>query len=88
MLVRKAKKDYYNNLDHENITDNKTFSNFIKLLFSGKSPTHNKITLVKQDLTLDKNDNVAEVLNNFFINVVSNLNIPNILVSLQQKVKA
>ena len=25
---------------------------------------------------LDKNDNVAEVLNNFFINVVSDLNIP------------
>ena len=32
--------------------------------------------MVEQDLTLDKNDNVAEVLNNFFINVVSDLNIP------------
>ena len=75
-LVRKAKKDYYNNLDHENVTDNKTFWKFIKPLFSEKSLTHNKITLFEQDLTLDKNDNVAEVLNNFFINVVSNLNIP------------
>ena len=32
--------------------------------------------MVEQDLTSDKNDNVAEVLNNFLINVVSNLNIP------------
>ena len=32
--------------------------------------------MVEQDLILDKNDNVAEVCNKFFINVVSNLNIP------------
>ena len=74
-LVRKAKKNYYNNLDHEDVTDNKTFWKFIKPFFSEKSSTHNRITLVEQELTLDKND-VAEVLNNFFINVVSNLNIP------------
>ena len=65
-LVRKAKKDYYNNLDHENVTDNKTFWKFINPLFSEKSSTHDKITLVEQDLTLDKNDNVAGVLNDFF----------------------
>ena len=29
-LVRKAKKDYYNNLDHENVTDSKTFWKSIK----------------------------------------------------------
>ena len=75
MLVRKAKKDYYNNLDHENVSDNKTFLKSIKPLFSEKGLTHNKITLIEQDLILDKNDNVAEVPNNFFINIVSNLNI-------------
>ena len=75
-LVRKAKKDYYNNLDHENVTDNKTFWKSIKPFFSEKGSTHNKITLVEQGLILDKNDNATEVLNKFFINVVSNLNIP------------
>ena len=39
----------------------------IKLLFSEKGSTHNK--MVEQYSILDKNDNVAEVLNNFFINV-------------------
>ena len=75
-LVRKAKKYCYNSLDHENVTYNKTFWKSIKPLFSQKSSTHNKITLVKQDLILDKIDNVAEVLNNFLTNAVSNLNIP------------
>ena len=32
--------------------------------------------MVEQDLILEKNDNVADVRNKFFINVVSNLNIP------------
>ena len=32
-LVRKAKKDYYNNLHHENVTDNKTFGQSIKPFF-------------------------------------------------------
>ena len=42
-LVTKAKKDYYNNLDHENVTDDKTFWKSIKPLFSEKGSTHNKI---------------------------------------------
>ena len=71
ILVRKAKKDSYNNLDHKSVTDNKTFWKSIKLLFSEKSLIHNKVTLGEQNLILDKNENVADViLNNFFINVV------------------
>ena len=35
-LVRKAKKDY-NNLDHENVTDNKTFWKSIKPFFLKKA---------------------------------------------------
>ena len=42
----------------------KLFLKFIKPLFSEKSLTHNKITLVKQDLILDKNGNVADVHSN------------------------
>ena len=41
----------------------------IKLLFSEKGSTHNK--MVEQYSILDKNDNVAEVLNNFFYQCVN-----------------
>ena len=74
--VQKSQKKKKKNLDHDNVTDNKTFQKFIKPLFSGKSSTHNKITLVEEDVILDKNGNVTEVLNICFTNVVSNLNIP------------
>ena len=36
-LVRKAKKDYYNNLDHQNVTDNKTFWKSIQPFFLKKA---------------------------------------------------
>ena len=42
----------------------KLFGISIKLLFSEKGSTHDKLTLVEQDFK-DKNDSVAEVLNNF-----------------------
>ena len=38
--------------------------------------SQNKTLLVEQDLFLDKNEIVAKFLNNFLINIVSNLNIP------------
>ena len=36
-LVRKAKKDYYNNLEHQNVTDNKIFGKSIKSFFLNKA---------------------------------------------------
>ena len=45
-LVSKAKKDYYNNLDHKNVANNKNFWKSIKIFLSEKGSTHNKITLV------------------------------------------
>ena len=36
-LVRKSKRDYYNNLEHQNVTDKKTFSKSIKSFFQNKA---------------------------------------------------
>ena len=47
----------------------------IKPLFSVKNSNLNKITLVEKDLKLEKNDDIAETLNDFFTSVVSKLNI-------------
>ena len=75
-LIRKTKQQYYNNLDHRKVADNKSFWKYIKPLFSDKSSNSNKITLVEKDLILEKNDDIAETFNDFFTSVVSNLNIP------------
>ena len=46
-LVKRSKKDYYNNLGHKNVTDKKSFWKSFKLLFSEKSLAHNKIGRAK-----------------------------------------
>ena len=75
-LIRKTKQEYYNNLYHRKVADNKSFWKYIKPLFSDKSSNSNEITLVEKDLILEKNDDIAETFNDFFTSVVSNLNIP------------
>ena len=41
-----------------------------------KGVNNEKITLVENDEIISNNDEIAETLNNFFINVIRNLNIP------------
>ena len=65
-LVRKTKQQYYNNLDHRKVVDNKSFWKYIKPFFSDKSSNSNKITLVEKDLILEKDDDIAETFNDFF----------------------
>ena len=75
-LIRKAKKDYYNNLDHKKVTDNKSFWKTVKPLFSDKISSLSKFTLIENELQLNDDENISSVWNDFFSNVVSSLNIP------------
>ena len=66
-LTRKSKRDYYNNLDNKNVTDNKLFWKTVKLFFSDKGPMKQKITLIENE----------EIIGNiFFLSIVAKLNIP------------
>ena len=53
-LIRKSKQQYYNNLDHRKVTNNKSFWKYIKPLFSDKSPNSNNITLVEKRVNTRK----------------------------------
>ena len=75
-LIRKIKKDCYNNLDYKKIIDNKSFWKYVKPLFMEKNVRSNKITLVEDNSILENNNKIAETFNNFFTSAVSNLNIP------------
>ena len=74
-LVRKTKADYYSNLNHKKVVDNKSFWKYITPHFSDKSSSFDKITLVEKDLIIDQNEAIAKTFNDFFTKVVSNLNI-------------
>ena len=74
-LLRKGKK-YYNNLSLKNITDNKQFWRNVKPLLSDKISESRKITLVNNNRIVSDDREISDILTNFFVNVVPNLNIP------------
>ena len=65
-LVRKAKWDYHNELDHKKLTD-KTFWKTVKPVFTDRRFNNEKILLTEEVKT------ITEKLNNFF---TGDLNIP------------
>ena len=73
-LVREAKKSYHSNLDHKKIVNNETFWKTIKPYFNDKGINHDNITLVENKETVSDNREISETLNNFFSEVVTNLN--------------
>ena len=75
-LLRKTKKHYYGDLNEKNILDNKKFWKTVKPFLSDKCPLDEKIIIVENDEIISNDKEVAEVLNTFFSNTVSNLNIP------------
>ena len=88
-LIRREKKNFFNNISTRDITDNKTFWKTVKPLFTDKIQTKSKITLIEKKVVsgvaqkqivsekvISKGQAVAEVFNKFFINIVPNLKIP------------
>ena len=66
-LLRRTKRNYYSNLDAKSVTDNKTFWRTVKL---------SQITLLEDGEVISLDNEIANVLNTFFSNTVSNLNLP------------
>ena len=75
-LLRKSKREYFNNLNEKNVCDNKKFWRVVKPLLSNKIISNEKITIVEGDKIIRSDKETAKVLNEFFANVVTNLNIP------------
>ena len=86
-LIRREKKEFFSKLNTTDISGNKVFWNKIKPLFTDKIKSKSKITLIEKELNKDSNEiisekiisnnnDVAETLNKFFVNIVPNLKIP------------
>ena len=75
-LLRKVKKEYYDSQDEKHVTDNKTFWKTVKPFLSDKTVNSPKITLVEKNEIINNEEKIAEILNTYFINIVSNLKIP------------
>ena len=75
-LLRKSKREYYQNLSVEKVCDNKKFWKVVKPLLSNKIMSSEKITLVEGTNILKNDKGTAKVLNYFFSTIITNLKIP------------
>ena len=75
-LLRKSKRGYFNNLNEKNVCDNKKFWRVVKPLLSNKIISNEKVTIVEGDKIIRSDNETVKVLNEFFANIVTNLNIP------------
>ena len=75
-LTKKAKKDYFANLNTKSANDTKIFWKTIKPFFSDKHKKGHKIILVENDeISKDDKEN-TEIMNSYFVNITDNLHIP------------
>ena len=71
-LLKKTKKEYFGNLNKKNVCDNKTFWKTVKSFLSCKIVSKEQIILVKINEIISEDSDVAQILNSFFSNIVTN----------------
>ena len=70
------KKDYCSNIDIKKVTNNKTYRKTIKPFLSDKIMSTERITLIDNGDIVSTEQDAAHVLNTFFSNIVTYLEIP------------
>ena len=83
-LLRKSKKQYFNNTDVKNLTDNKKFWKIIRPKFSNKCKTANTIILVEDEKILQDEKAIANTFHKCFTDVTHSLDVTNSLLILIQ----
>ena len=74
-LYKKERKNYYSNLDINNVLDNKQFWKNMKPFLSDKSQCTRNITLVENNSIISEDDKLAESFNIFFKEAVEKLEL-------------
>ena len=72
-LLRKTKKEFYNNLNVKCITENKLFWKTVKPSFTDKALKDKRITLVENNKVASDESKLVELFSKYFGNIVQNL---------------
>ena len=70
------KKSYHAQLDPKVVSDTKKFWKTVKLLFSNKIQSTSCIALLENDTVESDEGKVAEIMNNYFVNIAETLGSP------------
>ena len=74
-ILRKAKYNYYQNLDLKNLTDNRKFWKTVKPVFTDKVQVSQTITLIENGEMVTNDHKIAEIFNDYFVNITQDLEI-------------
>ena len=74
-LLRRTKKEFYNNLNVKYITENKLFWKTVKPSFTDKTLKDERITLVENNKVVSDESELVEIFSKDFGNIVQNLSI-------------
>ena len=74
-ILRQNKRSYYAQLDPKVVSDNKRFWKTVIPLFSNKIQSSSCITLLENGVVESDEGKVAEILNNYFVNITETLGI-------------
>ena len=77
-LTKKVKKEYFQNLNINLLKDNKTFWKTVRPYISDKCDKKSRIILVEKNEIISDDKEVAEIMNDYFVNITKDLNIPKI----------
>ena len=75
-LIRQTRRNFFTNLDIRQVQDNKRFWKTVKPLLSSKSKSSDKIIFTEHDSIITDNEEIAETLNDYFINIADSFKIP------------
>ena len=74
-LLRKAKFDYYQNINLGNLTDNRKFWKTVKPIFSDKVQVNSSLTLIENGRMISNDSEIAEIFNHHFATITDSLGI-------------
>ena len=74
-LLKKSKQNYFVQLDMKHLNDSRKFSKIIKPLFSDKGMNSNKMMIIEKDKLLSEENSIAEVMDNYFVDISKSLNL-------------
>ena len=74
-LLRRAKFDYYRNIDLGKLTDNHKLWKTVKPLFADKVQMNSSISLIEDGTMVNQDSKLAEIFNQYFANLTDSLGI-------------
>ena len=83
-MLSQAKIDYYKTLDIKHLVDNRKFWKSVKPLFSDQIQAPSKIALFENEVLVTDDKEVAEIFNEYFVNITDSLGIIQTKDSLQE----